>query len=158
MELRTHEEGECFLKSAEVRWWRGLFSIRPRSPSQRMVFCWEGVSRCLWHWPPLSILAVLTRCPSGCFCCISRCSLGSYSQLSADPAVAPSQAPGFSRCKTYAHLNWRDLVCLGSHIQTDLRGLFGPRACSGSPAQKQVRRLRASTMAPDSRRRDTDAG
>jgi hypothetical protein len=62
---------------------------RAYAPHPTMAFCLTVWLKALM----LSILVDLMRGPSGCFCCISRCSLGSCCELSADPAVAPSLAP-----------------------------------------------------------------
>lgn len=85
----------------------------------------------------LSTLTALMRSPSGCFCCISRCSWGACRELSADPAAAPSRAPRvLSMLNIRPHLSWRELVFPGTHIQTNLHG---PILGSG-PAQGHLRR------------------
>lgn len=84
LELRTPDVGNerTLLEISRSQTVAGLMQTM-------MPFCLAGLvdasSACF-----LSVLADLKRCPSGCFCCISRCSLGSRGELSADPAVAPS--------------------------------------------------------------------
>lgn len=90
MGLRTHDVGsESVARVSRSQAAAGLSSI----PRKGWPFVQRGPAggsgACL-----LSILAVLTRYPSGCFHYISRCSLGSCRELSADPAVALPRAPG----------------------------------------------------------------
>lgn len=92
VELETHEVGserECFWK--ELKSGRSPLALVPQP--QRWLFVRWGLTAASGTGP-LSTLAGLMRCPSGCFGCISRCSLGSCGEVSADPAAAPSGALG----------------------------------------------------------------
>ena len=95
MGLRRHDVGsESVARMSQGQVVAGLSSIPPSSlPPKGWPFVQRGLAggsgACL-----LLILAVLTRYPSGCFHYISRCSLGSCRELSADPAVALPRAPG----------------------------------------------------------------
>ena len=94
MGLRTDDVGsESVARMSRSQAAAGLSSVPPSSlPLKGWPFVqWGpagGSGACL-----LSILAVLTRYPSGCFHYISRCSPGSCRELSADPAVALPRAP-----------------------------------------------------------------
>lgn len=148
---------ECGSKSAEVRWLGGLVSIRPPPYPPTMAFCLRGAG---WCFCLLSSLDVLTRGPSGCFHCVSRCSLtpaADYLLTQQYPFLSTGGAPR----RTHGHTEtgetlsaWEAVFRLSCCVDC-IRG-------SGS-AQGHLRRSGCdvpgpSTMAPDSPRRDTDAG